>query len=103
LISKKKKKLEENTPSVDIFLEDMERTKIEVKIALKKTNEVMEQKFNVRKKTEIDFQEGDLVWVDGSHYNDGYPLKKFSLLLESFFVLNLVSRSCLTSLLVVRR
>jgi len=39
----------------------MERTKREVKIALEKTNEVMEWKFNVRKKTEIDFQKGDLV------------------------------------------
>jgi len=56
----------------------MERTKREVKMALEKTNKVMEQKFNVGKKTEIDFQKGDLVWVDGSHYNDGRPSKKLS-------------------------
>jgi len=61
---------EGNTPSVDAFLEVMERTKREVKMALEKTNKVMEQKFNVGKKTEIDFQKGDLVWVDGLHYND---------------------------------
>ena len=52
---------EGNTPSVDAFLEVMERTKREVKMALEKTNKVMEQKFNVGKKTEIDFQKGDLV------------------------------------------
>jgi len=72
------KRLEGDTPSVDSFLEVMERTKREVKMALEKTNVVMEQKFNVRKKTEIDFQKGDLVWVDGSHYNDGCPSKKLS-------------------------
>jgi len=33
----------------------MKRTKRKVTIALEKTNEVMEQKFNIRKKTEIDF------------------------------------------------
>jgi len=71
-------RLEGNTPSVDAFLEVIERTKREVKMALEKTNKVMERKFNVRKKTEIDFQKGDLVWVDGSHYNDGRPLKKLS-------------------------
>jgi len=47
-----------------------------VKIALEKTNKVMEQKFNVGKKTEIDFQKGDLVWVDESYYNDKCPSKK---------------------------
>jgi len=67
---------EGNTPSVDAFLEVMERTKREVKMALEKTNEVIERKFNVGKKTEIDFQKGDLVWVDGLHYNDERPLKK---------------------------
>ena len=40
----------------------MKRKKRKVKIALEKTNEVMEQKFNI--------------WVDGSHYNDRCPLKK---------------------------
>jgi len=35
------KRLKENTPSVDTFLEVMERTKREVKMALEKTNEVM--------------------------------------------------------------
>ena len=54
----------------------MKRTKRKVTIALEKTNEVMEQKFNIRKKTEIDFQKEDLVWVDKSHYNDRCPLKK---------------------------
>jgi len=54
----------------------MERTKREVKMALEKTNKVIEQKFNIRKKTEIDFQKGDLVWVDESYYNDECPLKK---------------------------
>jgi len=52
---------EGNIPSVDAFLEAIERTKKEVKMALEKTNEVIEWKFNVRKKTEIDFQKGDLV------------------------------------------
>jgi len=55
------KRSEENTLSVDAFLEVMEKTKREVKIALAKTNKVMEWKFNVGKKTEIDFQKGDLV------------------------------------------
>jgi len=75
---RKVERSEGNTPSVDTFLEVMERTKREVKIALEKTNEVMERKFNVRKKTEIDFQKGDLVWVDGSHYNDRRSSKKLS-------------------------
>jgi len=35
-------RLEGNTPSVDTFLEVIERTKREVKIALEKTNEVIE-------------------------------------------------------------
>jgi len=72
------KRSEGNTPSVDVFLEVMKRTKREVKIALEKTNKVMKWKFNVRKKTKIDFQKRDLVWVDGLHYNNRCPSKKLS-------------------------
>jgi len=77
-IDREVERSEGNTPLVDTFLKVIERTKKEVKMALKKTNEVMEQKFNVRKRAEIDFQEKDLVWVNGSHYNDRRPLKKLS-------------------------
>ena len=75
-IGREVKRSKGNTPSVDTFLEVIERTKKEVKMALKKTNKVIEQKFNAGKKTEIDFQKGDLVWVDKSYYNNGHPLKK---------------------------
>jgi len=61
---------------VDTFLEVMKWTKKEVKMALEKTNKVIEWKLNVGKKTEIDFQKGDLVWIDGFHYNDRRPSKK---------------------------
>jgi len=40
--SRKVERSEGNTPSVDTFLEVMERTKREVKMALEKTNKVME-------------------------------------------------------------
>jgi len=77
-IDKEVERSEENTPLVDTFLKVIERTKRKVKIALEKTNEVMEQKFNAGKRAEIDFQEEDSVWVDGSHYNDRCPSKKLS-------------------------
>jgi len=35
-----------------------------VEATLKKTNEVMKRKFNEKREDSIDYQKGDLVWID---------------------------------------
>ena len=70
--------LGEKNPSVDEFLEGMSHMRKEVEVALKKTNEVMKQKFDSNKGPEWQFNTGDLVWVDGTHYNTDRPSRKLA-------------------------
>ena len=46
--------------------------------ALKKTNAVMKKKWDAKKKSEVEWKNGDLVWVDTPHYNTDQPSKKLS-------------------------
>ena len=50
----------------------------EVEEALKKTNTVMKKKWDVKKKSEVEQKNRDLVWVDAAHYNTDQPSKKLS-------------------------
>jgi len=46
-----------------------------VEATLKKTNEVMKRKFNEKREDSIDYQKGDLVWIDSCHSNP-FPVTK---------------------------
>jgi len=48
----------------------------EVEKALKKTNEMMKKKWDTKKKSEIKQKNGDLVWVDVTHYSTDQPSRK---------------------------
>ena len=50
----------------------------EVEEALKRTNEMMKQKFNKNKEPEQQLDIGDLVWIDGTHYNMGQASRKLA-------------------------
>jgi len=43
---------------------------------LKKTNEMMKKKWDTKKKSEIKQKNGDLVWVDATHYSTDQPSRK---------------------------
>ena len=45
----------------------------EIEVALKKTNEVMKQKFDSNKRPKQQFNTRDLVWIDKIHYNIDQP------------------------------
>jgi len=70
--------VERKTPSVEEFLEGMRTMRREVEEALRKTNQIMKERFNKKKGNEKEFAAGELVWIDGSQYNDGQPTKKLS-------------------------
>jgi len=36
----------------------------------------MKERFNKKKKNEKEFAAGELVWINGSQYNNGRPTKK---------------------------
>jgi len=55
------KKSRERNPSVDEFLEEMSHMRKEVKETLKRTNEMMKQKFNKNKEPKQQFDIEDLV------------------------------------------
>jgi len=63
----------EKVLSVDEFLEGMSRVRKGVELALKRTNKTIKQKFNTHKRDRHEFGIGDLVWVDGTHYNTDRP------------------------------
>jgi len=50
------------------------RNKVEE--ALKKTNEMMKKKWDTKKKSKIKQKNGDLVWVDATHYSTDQPSRK---------------------------
>ena len=70
--------MERKTPSVKEFLEGIRTIRREVEEALRKTNQIMKERFNKKKGNEKEFAAGGLVWIDGSQYNDGRPTKKLS-------------------------
>jgi len=39
---------------------------------------MMKKKWNTKKKPEIEWMKGDLVWVDATHYDTDQPSKKLS-------------------------
>ena len=60
------------------FLKTIKEIRSGVEMTLKKTNEVMKKKWNTKKKPEVKWKSGDLVWVDAAHYNTNQPSKKLS-------------------------
>jgi len=68
----------ENSPGTEQFLKTTKEIRNEVESALKRTNETMERKWNLKRKPEVEQSSGDLVWVDATHYNTDQPSKKLS-------------------------
>ena len=68
-------KITENSPGMKEFLKMIEiRNKVEE--ALKKTNMMMKKKWDAKKKSEVERKNGDLVWVDATHYSTDQPSRK---------------------------
>ena len=63
---------------IEALREEMSHMRKEVEEALKRTNKVMKQKFNKNKEPEWQFDIGDLVWIDGTHYNMGQASRKLA-------------------------
>jgi len=70
--------VERKTPSVEEFLEGMRTMRREVEEALRKMNQIMKERFNKKKRNKKEFVAGELVWINGSQYNDRQPTKKLS-------------------------
>jgi len=66
----------ENSPETEQFLKTIKEIRDEVESALKKTNETMKRKWDLKRKPETEQLSGDLIWVDTMHYNTDQPLKK---------------------------
>ena len=60
------------------FLKTIEEIRNGVELALKKTNEMMKRKWDLKIKLEVKQLSGDLVQVDVAHYNTDQLLKKLS-------------------------
>jgi len=71
-------KTTENSPGIEQFLKTIKEIRTGVETALKRTNEMMKKKWNTKKKPEIEWTKGDLVWVDATHYDTDQPSKKLS-------------------------
>jgi len=68
-------KITENSPGMKEFLKIIEiRNKVEE--VLKKTNMMMKKKWDAKKKLEVERKNGDLVWVDATHYSTDQPSRK---------------------------
>ena len=67
-----------NSPGTEQFLKMIKEIRNEVESALKKTNEMMKQKWDLKRKPEVERSSGDSVWVDVTHYNTNQPSKKLS-------------------------
>ena len=61
--------LTENSPGTEQFLKTIKEIRNEVESALKKTNEMMKRKWDLKRKPEVEQLSRDLVWVDTMYYN----------------------------------
>ena len=66
----------EDPPGTEQFLKTIKEIRSRVEMALKKTNKVMKKKWNAKKKPEVEWKSGNLVWVDVAHYNMNQLSKK---------------------------
>jgi len=71
-------KTTDDSPGTKEFLKTIREIRNKVEEALKKMNMMMKKKWNTKKKSEIEWKKGDLVWVDAAHYNIDQPSKKLS-------------------------
>jgi len=71
-------KTTDDSPGTKEFLTTIKEIRNEVEKTLKKTNVMMKKKWDAKKKLEIEWKKGDLVWVDAAHYNTNQPSKKLS-------------------------
>jgi len=58
-----------NSPGTEQFLKTIKEIRTEVESVLKKTNETMKRKWDSKRKSEVEWLNGDLVWIDATHYN----------------------------------
>jgi len=68
----------ENSLEIENFLKTIREIRDKVESALKKTNEMMKRKWDLKRKPEVERSSRDLVWVDATHYNTNQPSKKLS-------------------------
>jgi len=66
----------ENSLGTEQFLKIIREIRDGVELALKKTNEMMKRKWDLKRKPEVEQLRGDLVWVDITYYNTDQPSKK---------------------------
>ena len=59
----------ENSLGTEQFLKTIREIRDGVELALKKTNEMMKRKWDLKRKPEVEQSRGDLVWVDMTYYN----------------------------------
>jgi len=71
-------KTTDNSPGTKEFLKTIREIRNEVEEALKEINVIMKKKWDAKKKSEIKWKNGDLVWVDVAHYSMDQPSKKLS-------------------------
>jgi len=71
-------KTTDDFPGTEEFLKTIREIRNEVEEALKKMNMMMKKKWDTKKKSEIEWKNEDLVWVDAAHYSMDQPSKKLS-------------------------
>jgi len=87
-------KTTDDSPRTKEFLKTIREIRNEVEEALKKMNVMMKKKWDAKKKSEIEWKKGDLVWVDAAHYNTDQLSKKLSTKqLGPFPIIQKVSKS----------
>jgi len=68
----------ENSPGTEQFFKTIKEIRDEVESVLKKMNETMKRKWDLKRKLEVEQSSGDLVWVDVTYYNSDQPSKRLS-------------------------
>jgi len=67
-----------NSPGTEQFLKTIKEIRDEVESVLKKTNETIKRKWDLKRKPEIEQSSRDLVWMDVMYYNSDQSSKKLS-------------------------
>jgi len=67
-----------NSSGTEQFLKTIKEIRDEVESVLKKTNETIKRKWDLKRKPEVEQSSRDLVWMDVMYYNSDQSSKKLS-------------------------